>query len=92
MSFTKNLKKDKTCIICRIETKNWVKGDQVVVVSMEKKNHATSTYSVKHRHIYTSYSTANMLKKDTHQRNVISFTPAPVENLKAKNKIFVNIS
>lgn len=38
MSFKKNLKKDKTCIICRIETKNWVKGYQVVVVLIEKNN------------------------------------------------------
>lgn len=38
MSLTKNLKKDITCIICRIETKNWVKGDQVVVVLIEKNN------------------------------------------------------
>lgn len=58
MSFTKNMKKNnKTCIlICRTdsETKNWVNGSQVIVVSIEKK-HATSPYTVKHQ-TYTSYS------------------------------------
>lgn len=94
MSFTKNMKKNnKTCIlICRTdsETKNWVNGSQVIVVSIGK-NHATSPYTVKHQ-TYTSYSTANMLKKDTRQGNVISITPVSVENLKAKNNIFVNNS
>lgn len=65
MSFTKNMKKNnKTWIlICRTdsETKNWVNGSQVIVVSIEKK-HATSPLTVKHK-TYTSYSTANMLKK-----------------------------
>lgn len=59
-------KNNKTCIlICRTdsETKNWVNGSQVIVVSIEKK-HATSPYTVKHQ-TYTSYSTANMLKKKT---------------------------
>lgn len=84
---------NKTCIlICRTdsETKNWVNGSQVIVVSIEKK-HATSPLTVKHK-TYTSYSTANMLEKDTRQGNVISITPVSVENLKAKNNIFVNNS
>lgn len=89
----KHEKNNKTCIlICRTdsETKKWVNGSQVVVVSIEKK-HATSPYTVKHQ-TYTSYSTANMLKKDTRQGNVISITPVSVGNLKAKNNIFVNNS
>lgn len=60
--------------------------------SINRKKHATSPYTVKHQ-TYTSYSTANMLKKkDTRQGNVISITPVSVENLKAKNNIFVNNS
>lgn len=67
MSFTKNMKKQQQNLYINLQNgfRNKKLGKwEPSNCSINRKKHATSPYTVKHQ-TYTSYSTANMLKKKT---------------------------
>lgn len=80
-------------LICRTdsETKKMGKWEQSNC-SINRKKTCYITIHCKTSDIYIIQHCKYVEKKDTRQGNVISITPVSVENLKAKNNIFVNNS